>query len=196
MSPSAENGQKDSRQSRAVGKQWTENIKIRGVPLVAIIDTGAQVTTIRESWFRQNLSDLVETYRFDVKLGAANGDSLPTIGCFETDLLVGKYLVEDTVIVITKDVGNSQPDCLLGTNVLGRIPQFVPRLKECINPSSSKLLRAPAGGLLVQIPLFNPCPTLFCTRIWSSLSWCRIPHKTGQSPLTKPLLGMAKLRNK
>ena len=89
---------------------------------MAIIDTGAQVTTIRESWFKQNLSDLVETYRFDVKLGAANGDSLPTIGCFETDLLVGKYLVEDTVIVITKDVGNSQPDCLLGTNVLGKIP--------------------------------------------------------------------------
>ena len=104
--------------------------------MTGLVDTGAQVTTVKLSWFENNLAGKVSTYRFSLALNAANGEPLPTVGCFNCTVRVGDHTLE-TVVIITKDqVGSNQPDCLLGTNVLGKIPQFVPRVSRVFQKSS------------------------------------------------------------
>ena len=131
-----------------------EDITLAGIHLVAHVDTGSQVTTVQNSWFQRYLANSVETFRFHVSLDAANGEPLPTLGCFTCDLGVGPVTVKDVVVVIIPDCGLSQPVCLLGTNALGRIPQFVPRVTSALKVKSV-LIRAPQEKTV--IPALSVC---------------------------------------
>ena len=88
----------------------------------ALVDTGSQVTLMSERVFRRHFKGpSVNVFRF--KLTAANGNPIPTVGCFVTDIEYATNVIPDCVVVIGED-GPGQPDLLLGMNVLSQLPNF------------------------------------------------------------------------
>lgn len=59
-----------------------------GVEINCLLDTGSMVTTITESFYRNNIETLCKNIKNDVKLNlkAANRISIPFIGYIEADV--------------------------------------------------------------------------------------------------------------
>ena len=140
-SRTVEQGNIDSFWSRAVGNCLKWDIRIGGEKIQCLVDTGSQVTTVKESWFRQYLQANVTKSFHSFSLTAANGLEIPTVGCFVCSVEVQDQTVEDCVIVVVKDnpQGSAQPQCLLGMNVLQRINTDLGQL----------LLRSPKNDVVV-----------------------------------------------
>ena len=88
-----------------------------------LVDTGSQVTTIVESWFKSYLRDRVVKNTYLFKLTAANGQDIPTIGCCTVNIEINGIILNDVIVIIVKDkrINPGQPPCLIGMNVLRRI---------------------------------------------------------------------------
>ena len=101
-------------------------LKIGEVEVQGIMDTGSVVTTLSEGLYHelmegQDLSPVPSVMR----LVAANGLDLPLLGYFYCDVKVNGVLVEEAVILVTKDrSGCSSPKCLIGMNILKKLPGF------------------------------------------------------------------------
>ena len=131
---------------RAVGRcpQWT--IQVDGVEVVATVDSGSQVTTLSEAWFRKHLSGR-RSPNADVRwlrLSAANGQTIDSVGFLILDLLVKDQLIPDCPVIIIRPQSPSDhpPDCLLGMNVIQRhneCPEWLktPTLPELDKPVHS-----------------------------------------------------------
>lgn len=68
---------------RAVGKRPQTEIMIGGVSVSCLIDTGAQVSTITETLFRNYFDQELTDVSPLIKITAANGLSIPYVGYFE-----------------------------------------------------------------------------------------------------------------
>ena len=155
-SQAAEESRADSFWRRAVGKCITRKIRVAGVDVIALVDTGSQVTTIMESWFNEHLRQTSTHNTYQFRLTAANGQPIPTVGCCTVDVVCGQQTVKDVVIVIVTDrqADSSQPPCLLGMNLLCRLKEFqtaavllkAPRVNTVIPARSVHHIVATAGG--------------------------------------------------
>lgn len=116
---------------RAVGKCPIVNIKINGVKVSALVDTGSQVTTITQSFFNKNFSQrkLLSTKEW-LTLRAANGLEIPYIGYFEADIECAERVIEQRGILVIRDPVDTgdkrhKVPALLGMNVIGQCQQVL-----------------------------------------------------------------------
>ena len=140
---------------RAVGTSPKINVSIGGVAASAIVDTGSQVTTVTEGFFRQHLSNRleVEPHHAYFRLTAANGLPIPLLGYLVTSVVVGEQTVEDVVVMVVHDTppGLRQTDCLLGMNVLGKLSS-VPGLSDQVKTkqqATSYLVRSSRESIVI-----------------------------------------------
>ena len=113
---------------KAVGQCPVVGVKIGGVPVSALVDTGSEVTTITENFFNKHFSQqgLLSTNTW-LKLTAANGLDIPYVGYFEADVECCGKLIEKRGILVVQDPPNASSQRrkaavpgLLGMNVIGK----------------------------------------------------------------------------
>ena len=121
--------------------------------MTATVDTGSQVTTLSEAWYREHLSARRDTnpdIRW-LRLSAANGQAIDSVGYLEVDLVVRQQVIPNCpIIVIRSETPSRQPACLLGMNILRR-------LKDCPDWLRTPLLTPKCG---LEGGLLTPNPTL------------------------------------
>lgn len=111
-------------------------IRIGGVPLRCLLDTGSNVSTLTESFFRNHLygedEDMHCTAKW-LKITAANKLPLPYIGYVELDVQVMGLTIPECGFLIVKDdaKGNiatesdTSPPGIIGMNIAKRCRQLV-----------------------------------------------------------------------
>ncbi|KAM7167727.1 uncharacterized protein RBU57_006071 [Macrochelys suwanniensis] len=118
---------------RAFGDCLTVEITIAGVRTRCLIDTGSEVTTISESYFRNYLKErdlTMHNTRF-VQLTAANGLAIPVVGCLEADVgymgqtIPGKciFILEDTAS--EKTLMEDRVPGILGMNIIRELKELL-----------------------------------------------------------------------
>lgn len=119
-----EGGRKDSL-GKLVGPSPRILIKINGKEVLALIDTGSQVTMISESIFYQLFGGVeqgLKSAKDLLRVTAANGLEVPYVGYFEADVEVSGQVVKDRGILVKRQQPSStggEPDSvILGMNVL------------------------------------------------------------------------------
>ncbi|KAI8786011.1 Retrovirus-related Pol poly from transposon [Biomphalaria glabrata] len=109
---------KDSVLNKIAGTCPTVEVLIEGVPLLAMVDTGSQVSTITESFFFRHFQGSVKALQpADIRLTAANGLLIPFVGYFVATISVGDQVLADKAFLVLRDSGSST-QCILGMNVL------------------------------------------------------------------------------
>lgn len=117
---------------RAVGRCPEVNIHIGGVPVRCLLDTGSNVSTLTESFFREHLhgedKDLHCTAKW-LKITAANKLPLPYLGYVELDIEVMGLTVPECGFLIIRDGDAADPDSsplgIIGMNIAQRCRQLV-----------------------------------------------------------------------
>lgn len=99
-------------------------VKIAGVKTNCFLDTGSEVTTIRESHFKENFGEVTLSSANWVQLTAANGLEIPLLQCLEAEWL-GKT-VGQTCIFVLKDESPGVKEMrnlpgILGMNLLSEL---------------------------------------------------------------------------
>lgn len=114
----------------AFGNCLTVGVMIAGVLTECLLDTGSEVTTIRESFFHEHFdkSDLSSAHW--VQLTAANGLDIPLLGCLEADVdCMGKSVGRKCIFVLKDDSPNAEEmkglPGILGMNVLSDLKDFL-----------------------------------------------------------------------
>lgn len=114
--------------ARAVGTCPTVEINIRGVVTRCLLDTGSQVSTITEQFFRQHLcgedDDMVATAGW-LRLTAANGLEIPYLGYLELEIETMGLKIPDCGFLVVKDPPNSETAGIVGMNIISRCRQLV-----------------------------------------------------------------------
>jgi dUTPase len=117
---------------RAIGKCPTATVKIgeTDIELKSLLDSGAQVSTITESFFQEHLQgkyDLVDTSAF-ISITAANGWSVPYIGYIELDISILGEIYPSLGFLVVKDTAASQFAArkrevpgVIGSNILQQV---------------------------------------------------------------------------
>lgn len=111
----------------AVGKCPEVDVRIDGVPVRCLLDTGSNVSTLTESFFRENLhgedKDLHCTYKW-LRVTAANKLPLPYLGYVELDIQVMGLTVPECGFLIVRDGDSAGPDLtppgIIGMNITQR----------------------------------------------------------------------------
>ena len=108
-------------------------VTIGGIKVKAIVDTGSQVTTVTEEFYNKWLKGKNHGLRSDtcIRLTAANGLTIPYCGYFLAEVCVAGHILENMGVLVTKgnlETNVSTSPCLLGMNILGRLPGFVPNM--------------------------------------------------------------------
>ena len=121
-SRAVEGGNKDSL-TKLIGSSPRIPILIDGKEVLALIDTGSQVTMISESTFNKLFGSMKEGLKSAERLlrvTAANGLEVPYVGYFEADVEVsGQVVKERGVLVKRHQPGEEEPEsAILGMNVL------------------------------------------------------------------------------
>ncbi|KAK3526080.1 hypothetical protein QTP70_014642 [Hemibagrus guttatus] len=98
---------------RVVGKCPEVDIQIGGVPVRCLLDTGSNVSTLTESFFRKNLhgedKDLHCTSKW-LRITAANKLPLPYLGYVELDIQVMGITIPERGFLIVRDADAAEPD--------------------------------------------------------------------------------------
>ena len=116
----------------AVGECPEVDIQIDGIPLRCLLDTGSNVSTLTESFFRDHLhgeeEDMHCTAKW-LKLTAANKLPLPYLGYVELNIQVMGLTIPECGFLITKDDDTNEPDSslpgIIGMNIVKRCRQLV-----------------------------------------------------------------------
>lgn len=108
-----------------VGSKCTALVKIAGVDYSCLLDTGSQVTTIPESFYKQHLSGQdIKPLNNLLEVEGAAGQSVPYLGYIEVAVTFPKDFLEidieiPTLALVVPDVhSDSQSLLLMGTNTL------------------------------------------------------------------------------
>ena len=101
---------------------------INGVPCMSLLDTGATVSTISESFFMTYLKDKTALNRLDeqIDVECADGQLMPYLGYAMVDLttygLSSLEVLRDCVFLVVPNINyNSKVSVLIGTNILQRL---------------------------------------------------------------------------
>ncbi|XP_041935239.1 uncharacterized protein LOC121697664 [Alosa sapidissima] len=130
-----------------IGKCPVVEVKIGGVAVACLLDTGSMVTTVTQKFFEQQLQPLFHTGLQScnwLKLKAANGLEIPYLGYLELDVhLFGRTLPKMGILVI-KDPADPDAQArkdsvpgLLGMNIISKCYQ------ELFVDHGSALFRSP-----------------------------------------------------
>lgn len=96
-------------------------VKLAGVPVQCVLDTGSMVSTIPESFFHANFQDKLKECHW-LELRAANGLAIPYLGYLEPDVEVGGKVIPRRGILVVKDppVQASSPHVpgIIGMNII------------------------------------------------------------------------------
>ncbi|KAL0151937.1 hypothetical protein M9458_052744 [Cirrhinus mrigala] len=114
---------------RAVGTCPMVDLKIRGVLVSCLLDTGSQVSTIIEGFFREhffgNESYVLSTSGW-LKITAANGLDIPYLGYMELDVeVMGMTLPECGFLIVKETPSSSSMAVLIGMNIISNCRQIV-----------------------------------------------------------------------
>lgn len=111
-----------------VGQCPVVEVVIQGVKTPCLIDTGSQVTTLTESYFKKHFETSGPTMYPPIQkfnLVAANGLVIPYIGYIEVDLnICGKVIPKRGVLIVKDSNGSSCPG-LIGMNVIKECKDFL-----------------------------------------------------------------------
>lgn len=114
---------------RAVGTCPVVEIKVRGVPISCLLDTGSQVSTITEKFFYEHLGgqdkDVLSTTGW-LKLTAANGLDIPYKGYLELEVEAMGMNIPHCGFLVVKDLHDSRGSApgIIGMNVISRCRQL------------------------------------------------------------------------
>ena len=126
---------------RAIGKCPVSKVKMGGVTVTCLLDSGSEVTTITEEFFDRNFKPMGQTLLSTggwLTLTAANGLDIPYAGYFELDVEAQGVVIEKRGILVVKNPTNlsslqrkREVPGLLGMNILGPISEKL-RSKETV----------------------------------------------------------------
>lgn len=77
-------------------------VKLSGVPVQCILDTGSMVSTISEGFFKKHFPDKLKACHW-LELRAANGLSIPYLGYLEPDIEVCGVVIPRRGILVVRD---------------------------------------------------------------------------------------------
>lgn len=96
-------------------------IKLAGVNVKCILDTGSTVSTISESFFKQHFNDKLKSCHW-LELRAANGLEIPYLGYLEPDIeALGCFIPRRGVLVVKDPPAQMTPPKvpgILGMNII------------------------------------------------------------------------------
>lgn len=108
-----------------VGSKSTANVKVNGLECNSLLDTGSQVTTMSQSFYKSYLSDhTIYPVNDLLEIEGANGHSVPYMGYVQVTIQFPKEFISaepeiETLALIVPDVrSNSITPLLIGTNTL------------------------------------------------------------------------------
>ena len=146
-----------------VGHAPTLEVKMAGVPVLCLVDTGSQVTTVTESFFKEHLktlaTDVMDPHRW-LTVRAANGIEVPYTGYVELDMEVCGMKIPQRGVLIVKDtteLAGKKVNGLLGTNVLMQVPVLKDMLNgmstgTCVATEDSVSFARVAGNCPILVP--------------------------------------------
>lgn len=98
-------------------------VELGGSVITALLDTGSQISLIRESVYTRHFGEKALRPLTCLKITAANGLEIPYSGYFETDLVVGGTRLENRGVLVQKETDSCpKDDLILGMNVLRDLP--------------------------------------------------------------------------
>lgn len=110
----------------AFGDCLVVDVKIAGVNTKCLLDTGSEVTTIRECHFKEHFGEFTLSSANWVQLTAANGLEIPLVGCLGAEVECMGTSVGTKCIFVLKDEGPDVGETkglpgILGMNVLSEL---------------------------------------------------------------------------
>jgi len=90
---------------RAVGDCPLTKVKLGSVDIWSLLDTGSQVSTVTESFFRKHLEgkvDITQSHNF-IRISGANGLEVPYLGYIELDLEALGYTFPNLGFLVAKN---------------------------------------------------------------------------------------------
>lgn len=131
---------------KTVGGRPVVSIKMADVDVPALIDTGSQVTTISEAFYRERLDgNTVFSEGTWFPLTAANGLEIPYIGIALVDLLAFGVSLKQVGVLVMKDSPTTKKSKervpgVLGMNVLVHVPGWKSLLTSNITSDSQPIV--------------------------------------------------------
>lgn len=117
--------QKYSLPKGLVGSKCTAVVSISGINVNCLLDSGSQVTTVTESFYKQNFPDQNLNPLYDLlEVEGAAGQPVPYLGYIETcitfpkDFLDAEIDIPTLALVVPDTHPNSQTPVLVGTTRL------------------------------------------------------------------------------
>ena len=144
-----------------IGKAPIVEATVGGVTTRFLVDTGNQVSTITETFYRTHLAQ-TENHLQDpnnwLTIRAANGLTVPYVGYLELDIEVCGVVVPKRGVLVVKDSDERKGDVcgLLGTNVLCHVPAMSDALRSMTDAEDTpqdvaRIVRV-AGCRLIFVP--------------------------------------------
>lgn len=115
---------------RAVGKCPVVDLKLNNVPARCLLDTGSQVSTVTDEFFRQHLQGndgaMVATSAW-LKITAANGLEIPYQGYVELEVETMDLKISKCGFLVLKasKIQTLPEHCIIGMNVISRCQQLM-----------------------------------------------------------------------
>ena len=125
---------------KATARCPTAVVKINGHPINCLLDTGAEVSTISESFFKNYLSssELFDTTKY-LKLSAANKIQIPYLGYIEVDLKVSGCQFDNVGMLVENITSESDSvQAVLGCNILNKIRNETEESSQILEEESWK----------------------------------------------------------
>ena len=155
--------------------------KFGDVDVDCLLDTGSQVTTITESFYRSKLEPMGKAISVGnqfINLSAANNLEIPYLGVVLLDVKIKEVTVPDRGVLVAKDTPGYQKKYpgILGMNVIRYVTDFAPMLQGTTSQSNvteSKEIKTGvmklAGTSPVVIPGASVCDILATSTIRETL---------------------------
>ena len=134
---------------------WT--VKLGGVAVRCLVDTGSQVTTVTEQFYRQHLQQhVLKDGGAWLTIRAADGLIIPYLGYFEADVEICGKVLSSRGILVVKDSHSRR--ALLGMNVLAGLPDLANCLSIKVDNTPNKPGEAGEDRTLGFARLSGPGP--------------------------------------
>ena len=159
---------------RAVGECPEVTIKLGGADAGCLIDTGAEVSTITESFYRENLAqgwELIDISSF-IQVSASQGTDIPYLGYIELTLTAWDHHFSQLGFLVVKNPTNTPVErrkeripVVLGSNVMRDVQA---QLKQIYGDKYAQELsgsRDTHEVLLRAIQVYQPATTLGTVRV-------------------------------
>ena len=162
-----------------IGKAPIIEATVGGVITRVLVDTGSQVSTIKETFYRTHLAQtenhLQEPNNW-LTIRAANGLTVPYVGYLELDIEVCGVVVPKRGVLVVKDNDERKGDVcdLLGTNVLCHVPAMSEALRSMTDAEDTPPRRTPRRGTNCESGWLSPhfCPA-YTTMAIPARGYCR-----------------------